>query len=130
MLGTAVCLIVSAGVWLAIRSQQPMWPLPDLYLLEIAAVSCLCTWGIWSNGTSQASLRGILSWAAIGIVLGFVILGAFSIGFFYLPVAGLLGSTAILADLRQRHNLIIHLGVGLAAAIAQAVIMLAIIRMI
>ena len=130
VLGTAACLIVSAGAWLSIRAQQSMWPLPDLYLLEMAAVSGLCTWSLWSNGTRLTSRGGILAWAMIGVILGFVILGAFSIGFAYIPTAGLLVSAAILSNLRRRHNPFMLLGVCLAAAVAQAAIMLIIIQLL
>ena len=88
--GTALCLIISAGAWWGLRVQQSLWPLPDLYLLEMLAVSALATWGIWSQAERPASMRLILTWASIGIMLGFMILGAFTIGFFYLPVVVLL----------------------------------------
>jgi hypothetical protein len=130
VLGTTVCLVISAGIWQALRTLQPLWPFPDLYLLEMLAASSLVMWGIWSNGSGQGSLRGILTWAGIGIILGFVILGVFSIGFFYIPVAGLLAGAAILSDRRQGHNLIVYLGMGMAAALAQAALMLAVIRVL
>jgi hypothetical protein len=135
--GTALCLIVSVGAWLGLRRQQSLWPLPDLYLLEMLAVSALATWGIWSQAERPASMRLILTWASIGIMLGFVILGAFSIGFFYLPVVVLLIGAAILADrpvpgqtgkARLGSNFFIHMGACIAAAGAQAALMLAVIR--
>jgi len=137
--GTALCMIVSAAAWWGLRVQQSLWPLPDLYLLEMLAASALATWGIWSQAERPASLRLILTWASIGIMLGFVILGAFSIGFFYLPVVVLLVSAAILADrpvpgrtgqARLGFNFFIHMGACVAAAGVQAALMLAVIRMI
>jgi hypothetical protein len=132
-------MIVSAAAWWGLRVQQSLWPLPDLYLLEMLAASALATWGIWSQAERPASLRLILTWASIGIMLGFVILGAFSIGFFYLPVVVLLVSAAILADrpvpgrtgqARLGFNFFIHMGACIAAAGVQAALMLAVIRMI
>jgi hypothetical protein len=130
VIGTAICLIVSALIWQVVSRQQPMWPLPDLYLLEMLAASVLGTWGIWSNGSRQSPLRGILIWVVAGVLFAFVIMGAFSIGFFFTPVAGLFAIAAILSDRRQAHNLIVHLGVGLAAALVQAALMLAVIRLL
>jgi hypothetical protein len=130
IIGAAICLIVSAVFWQVFRVQQPMWPLPDLYLLEMAVASCLCLWAIWSGGTRPNRLRGILVWAGIGIILGFVVIGTFSIGFFYFPIAGLLASAAILSDRRQGSNLLVHVVVGLAAVVAQSALMLVVIRVL
>lgn len=107
-----------------------MWPLPDLYLLEMLAASALGTWGIWSNESKQLPLRGILIWAVAGILFAFAIMGAWSVGFLYIPVAGLFAIAAILSDRRQGNNLVIHLGAGLAAALAQAALMLVVIRLL
>jgi hypothetical protein len=41
VIGTAVCLIVSVRIWQVFSAQQPMWRLPDLYLLEMVAASIL-----------------------------------------------------------------------------------------
>lgn len=128
ILGAAICLVISVGLWQAIRVDQPMWPFPDLFLFEIAAVSCLCTGSIWSNGRRLVSRHGILAWATIEVILGFMILGAFSIGFAHIPTASLLASAAILSSFRQRQNLIMLPGVCLAVALAQAVFMLAVIQ--
>lgn len=128
--GTVLCLVVSFGAWWGLRVQQSLWPLPDLYLLEATAASALAAWGIWNTATGSSSVRLILTWAAIGAILGFLVLAGFSIGNLYLPVAGLLFIAAILADLRLKSNLLVHLGVACAAAVVQAALMLAIIRMI
>ena len=105
-----------------------MWPLPDLYLLEMLAASFLGTWGIWNNDSKRSPLHGILIWAVVGVLFAFVIMGVFSIGFVFMPVAGLFAFAAILSDRRQAHNPIVHLGIGLAAALVQAALMLAAIR--
>jgi hypothetical protein len=126
----AICLIVSALVWQVFSAQQPMWPLPDLYLLEMLAASVVGTWGIWSNESRQSLLRGIVIWIVIGVLLGFVIMGAWSVGFLFAPVALLFVIAATLSERRQGHSLLIHLGVGLAAALAQTILMLAIIRLL
>jgi len=128
VIGTAICLIVSALIWQVFSRQQPMWPLPDLYLLEMLAASFLGTWAVWNNDSKQSPLRGILIWAMVGVLFAFVIIGSFSIGFFFMPVAGLFAIAAILSGRRQAHNMIVHIGVGLAAALAQAALMLAAIR--
>ena len=128
VIGATVCLIVSTCIWLVFSKQQVMWPLPDLYLLEMLAASALATFDILSNGLRQFSLRGILIWTAVGVLLAFVVMGAWSIGFLFAPVAGLFAIAAILSDRRHGRNLVVHLGVGSVAALAQVALMLAVIR--
>jgi hypothetical protein len=128
VLGTVICLVLSVLVWLVFSAQQSMWPLPDLYLLEMLAGSILATWSLWSNESGLSPLRGILTWVVVGVLFAFVIIGSFSIGFWFIPVAGLFAIAAILSDRRQGRNLVINLGIGLVAAIVQAALMLVAIR--
>jgi len=130
VLGTAICLVVSAGLWLAIHAQQTIWPFPALYLLEMLAASGLGAWCLWNRPAGASGLRGILTWVAIGCQLGFVVLGVFSVGFAYLLPLGLLASATILSDRRLGRSPFLHLGVGLAAALAQAGLMLAVIQIL
>ena len=130
VIGTAVCLIISILIWQVLSAEQPMWPLPDLYLLEMLAACLLGIWCIWNSGSGASSLRGYLTWMVVGILFAFVIMGAWSVGFLFLPVAGLFTVTAVLSDLRQHEKLVFHLGAGLAAAVAQASLMLFVIRLL
>jgi hypothetical protein len=129
-IGTAVCLIVSILIWQALSAQQPMWPLPDLYLMEMLAACVLGIWCIWNSGSGRSPLRIYLVWVVVGIQFAFVIMGAWSVGFLFLPVAGLFALTAVISDRRQRGKLVFHLGAGLAAAVAQAALMLFVIRLL
>ena len=130
IVGTAVCLIVCARIWQVLSGAQPMWPLPGLYLLEMIVVSLIGMLGILTGDSEQSTLAGSLAWAAAGALTAFVAMGAWSIGFLFLPVALIFMITAILADRRRRRNLVVHLGVGVMAAIAQVALMLAAIRLI
>jgi hypothetical protein len=127
---TTICLIVSVYVWSVLRAQQPIWPLPGLYLLEMPAVSILGLWSIGSNETRLSTLRGFLTWVTVGILFAFVVLGALSVGFLFAPVAILFAIAAILSDHKQGHNLVAHLGIGLVATLAQAALMLVVIRLL
>jgi hypothetical protein len=129
-IGTVVCLTVSVLVWLLVGAQQPLWPFPALYLIEMAAVSILGMACIWSNESRLSALCGISTWTAAGIMFAFVIMGAFSIGYWFLPTAGLFAIAALLSTRRQGRNLVVPLCVGLPAALAQAALMLAVIRIL
>ena len=67
-------------------------------------------------------------WVSVGVFFAFAILGAFSVGFFYLPVALIFTVISITSELRHKQSLPAHLGIGLAAALVQAAWMLLAIR--
>ena len=122
----AVCVVLTAVIWLSVSQQQEMWPLPALYLLEMAAASLVGLWGIF-----QGDMAGSwAAWVAAGAVFGFALIGGFSVGFFYLPVAGLLGLAALWQERKMWRRLPLHLGLALLAAVAQAALMLVLIRVL
>ena len=72
----------------------------------------------------HADPRGsVITWGAAGVIGAFSIFGAFSIGFFYLPVALMFGFVSIIWDVRNRQNIPLHLGVFLIAGILQLALM-------
>ena len=130
VVATGVCLIVCVRIWQVLNGQQPIWPLPGLYLLEMVVVSLIGLFGIFTWDSEQSALAGALTWAAVGVFTAFVVMGAWSIGFLFIPVALIFLIAAILGDRGQRRNLIVHLGVYAIAAIAQAGLMFAVIRVV
>ena len=122
----AICLILTAVIWVLVSQQQEMWPMPALYLLEVAAASLVGAWAI-----VRADAPGsLLAWAVAGALVGFCIMGALSVGFFYLPVAGLFGLAALWQDRHAWRRLPLHVGLALLAAVAQAALMLALVRVL
>ncbi len=126
ILGTAICLIVTILIWRSVSALQPMWPLPGLYFIEMAALSLVSALA-FILGYRR---RGLIAWGAAGIFSAFSILGALSVGFFYLPVAVIFGLLAILSDLRQKQPIAAHFGLAALAALAQAALMLMVIRLL
>jgi len=126
VIGAAVCLIVSVRVWQVVGDQQPMWPLPGLYVIEMIAVSCIGLLGIIRDDRSGA----MMAWISVGVLFAFVVMGAWSIGFLYLPAALLLVVAAVTADRRHRYRLSLHLVLVVIAAIAQVAVMLVAIRLL
>ena len=125
--GLIACLVVTAILWLGISAQQPMWPLPGLYFIEMAVLSMVCALLAFGNGNSRGQF---ILWGAVGIFIAFSILGAMSVGFFYLPVAIIFGAIAILSDIRKRQPIAVHFGVCLIAGMVQVVLMLAAVRLL
>ncbi len=130
VVGAAACLLISARIGQVVGATQPMWPLPGLYLVEMSIVGVLGLFGTLGNGSGRSSLRIGLTWAAVGILLAFVLMGAWSIGPFFSPVVLIFAIAAILSSRRQGQNMLLHAGISFLAAIAQAALMLAAIRIL
>ncbi len=124
--GLVLCLYVSAYVWQYYSHVQPMWPLPALYLVEIPLLTIAGVIDI----LLAAWTGGAVGWLAAGAVLGFSIMGMFSVGMLYVPVALGLALGALVADIRQKHRLLLHLALFLAAGVGQAVLMLALTKVV
>ncbi len=129
VVAVAVCAIVSIRIYQVESVSQAMWPLPGLYLLEMLGITAAGALGIWRGDTTRSRLSKALAWIAAGALLGFAVLGAWSIGFLYLPLVVLLLIAAILSDRRQRQNIGVHGAISLIAAVAQILLMLAVIRL-
>jgi hypothetical protein len=125
-LAALACIIVSIAAWRSIATYQEMWPLPGLYFVELPLVTVAVAWAF----AAHSRLRNLLAWVGLGIVTAFSILGAFSIGMAYAPVALLLGIIAISSDLREGQPLAIHAGASLIAAMVQTAGMLLAIRLL
>jgi hypothetical protein len=124
--GAVLCLIVTIPTWWSVSAQQSMWPLPALYFVEMVALGIFSAFAFLRGGP-----RGkLITWGAVGVFLAFSILGAFSVGFFYLPVAFLFGAAAIISDVRGKQRIAAHVAVGVIAGIAQTVLMFAAIQLV
>jgi len=126
ILAVLVCLAITAVIWWSVSQYQSMWPLPALYLIEMPLVTIVSSVAVGRGSLSA----GIVTWSAVGIIAGFSIVGAFSVGFFYGPVGLILAAVGLFHDLRHKGALALHLGIGLLAALVQAAIMFGAIRLL
>jgi hypothetical protein len=122
----AYCLIVTVSLWWGISAYEGMWPLPGLYFIEMAV---LCLLGAWAFILAIPLGRSIL-WGVSGTLFAFSILGAFSVGFFYLPVALVFAVISLTSDIRNKGSILLHLGIFAITGIVQAALMLAAIRLL
>ena len=125
VLGAAACTVVSIRLYAQVGLLQPLWPLPALYLLEMTA---LCWLGAATLRRSAPRSAAIVC-AVAGALTGFSILGAFSIGIFYAPIALLFAAAGALAAWRTRLPLLSALISFAVAGIAQAALMLILLRL-
>jgi hypothetical protein len=126
VLGALACLVITALIWRSISANQPMWPLPALYFIELPVLGLFAAGLVWLGGPQAQRV----AWGAAGIFLAFSLIGAWSVGFFYLPVALIFTAAAGAADIRGRQSVLPHLGIFLAAGIGQVILMLAAIRLV
>jgi hypothetical protein len=123
LLSAGACLVVTVYVWQFVASQQLMWPLPALYLIEMLGLSAVAA----AAAIYGVSARWVLLWIAAGALLAFSVLAMFSIGIFYLPIAGLFAVTAILSTWRSRRNPLISVAWAIGAATVQVIVIFAVI---
>ncbi len=127
-IGVGIAIVNCIVIWQAVSSYQPMFPLPALYLFELIAVSLVGWVSIIFSETGRLRYAPYLPWVTVGVLVAFVILGAMSVGFFYLPVLLLFIASGILFDVRTRRMIVLDLGVAGVAALVQAGVMLVIIQ--
>jgi hypothetical protein len=126
ILGALACLVLTIAIWRSVSAYQAMWPLPGLYFIELPALAIFCAFTFIRGGP----LGRILPWVAVGIFAAFCILGAFSVGFAYLPIVLIFAIISVSSSVRLRQPVATSLGVCLIAGLAQAALMLAAIRLL
>ena len=107
---------------ITIEGITSQWPFPVIYFLEIAALGII---GLVAVAKLQSNLKSNWSgvpWVCSGVLFAFVILGAWTIGFFLLPAMILFLVTGILVDKRTEGEIPLHLVYFVSAGIAQAVL--------
>ena len=121
ILGAVVCLLITILFWWSISANQPMWPLPGLYFIEMLALSIVSAF-IFVRGDPR---NQFITWGTAGVISAFSILGALSVGFFYLPVALIFAVISVTSAVRNKQPIPVHVGIFLIAGIAQMALMFA-----
>jgi len=124
ILAAVVCLAITLIFWSSISAYQNMWPLPGFYFIEMVALSSISAFLFLRDDPRGSSI----TWGTAGIISAFSILGAFSVGFFYVPVALMFGVISIIWDARNKQHLLPHLGIFFIAGIVQSALMFMAVR--
>lgn len=118
LIGAGNCILVPMAF---AGSQENLFPLPGLYFIQIALVGALVlAFVALRPGLGVRWLA--LPWLAAGIILAFVVLGGFTIGFYLIPALIAFIAIGLLA-VRQRGSVAQHFGFMVAAAVGQGAIM-------
>lgn len=126
----AVCLIECLWIGRALSQQQPIWPLPAFYLIEVGIVSIICWLSILRSGATSSLFSPSVTWAMVGVLAAFVVMGLWSIGLLFVSVTLLFAIATILVDYRQNNSIFLNLGVGALAALVQVALMLLALRFV
>lgn len=98
------------------------FPFPFLYFMEIVLVGPFVLIYVATRPGRKAQWQA-LPWVAAGIMLAFVLLGAFSIGFFLIPAFLAFTITGVLVDLQTGGAIAGHPGFLIVAAVTQGALM-------
>jgi hypothetical protein len=109
---------------LLFAQQRPLFPLPGLYILEIIILGILGLTGLLLVESRSPFWRAV-PWAVGGVLLAFVILGGFSIGFFLIPATLAFLLTGYLLNRIEGGRLSKYIGLFLITAILQATLIIA-----
>ncbi len=121
--GAADCVVVPVLFGAGIQ-QQPFFPLPGLYFLEIALLGLV---GLVSARQNPAGWGQSVPWGIAGVLRAFNVLGAWTIGLYLIPgTLAFLGVGWLLTEGRQK--VWRGLGVFLLAALAQGILMLVLVN--
>src|SRR5512140_135661 len=126
VLAAVACVMLTIGVWRSVSGTQSMWPLPGLYFVELPVAAIATALAFLRDDESSV----MIAWVSAGIFLAFAVLGAFSVGLFYLPVSLMFLMLAVLATVRQDRSFLQGLLAFAIAASAQAFLMFVFINLL
>ena len=125
ILGALNCIIVAVLFTIYQLPQTggkltDIWPFPLVYLVEIGILGILPVVSVGLLKEDKKSHWTVVPWICSGILIAFVILGAWTIGFYLIPAMLLFLFVGIFADRRTRGDIPLHIIFYVVAAIAQA----------
>lgn len=126
LVGAVNCILVPA---LFAQPGGRDFPLPGLYFVEITLLGVLVM--VFVTIRPRLDIRwNAFPWAAAGIILTFVILGGFSIGYYLIPALVAFVVVGVLANRQSGGATMRHIGLMSVAAVIQGAVMLLAIQII
>lgn len=127
VLGALNCVLVSilfsfSQIQLPDGDLSNIWPFPAIYLIEITTLGFICVIAVAKNQNQPKSIWPGIPWICSGILLAFVILGAWTIGFYLIPAMVLFLIVGILGDRRIKGDIALHLIYFISGGIAQSIL--------
>lgn len=125
-LGALNCILVSV-VFTISQLPQPggvlidIWPFPLFYFFEITLIGILPVISVSLLRANTKSLWSAIPWICSGILVAFVILGAWTIGFYLIPAMLLFFFVGIFTDRRTQGDIPLHIIFYVLGGISQAI---------
>jgi len=109
-------VLITAYVWGYIALQQPIWLFPGLYFLELLLLSGAALLSVFQSWPRRMHIVAV----AAGVTTSFAVMGLFSVGLFYVPLALLLWIASLFSWRSSRQSLLTLLGLYILGAAVQA----------
>lgn len=127
VLGALNCVLVSilfsfSQIQLPDGDLSNIWPFPAIYFLEIITLGIMCVIAVAKNQDQPESFWSGIPWICSGILFAFVILGAWTIGFYLIPAMVLFLFVGIMDDRRIKGDIPLHLIYFVSGGIAQSIL--------
>lgn len=128
-LGALNCIVISilfslSQIQLPDGDFSSIWPFPAIYFFEIIILGILCVIAVAKNQNQPKSIWSGIPWICSGILLAFVILGAWTIGFFLIPAMVLFLLVGTMSDRKIKGDIALHLIYFVSAGIGQSILVL------
>lgn len=128
-LGALNCIVISilfslSQIQLPDGDFSSIWPYPAIYFIEIIILGILCVIAVAKNQNQPNSFWSGIPWICSGILMAFVILGAWTIGFFLIPAMVLFLLVGTMSDRKIKGDIALHLIYFVSAGIGQSILVL------
>jgi|GEM_PF-2898409 len=117
LVGAADCVVVAAIFGAQSAAGNDFWLLPGLYLLQIGLLGLITLYSLTKSIHQPETIWRSIPWISAGILLAFVVLGAFSIGPFLIPAALAFLIAALVLDLRHSDAALTYIFLALLAGL-------------
>lgn len=127
--GAVTCIVVTISftaseLSLYAEGVGRLFPIPGIYFLELASIGLTGFISTAFPSRDKSVLWNGMPWICAGILMAFVILGAWSIGFPLIPGMLAFLLAGILMDKRQKGDIALHFILFISAGLAQSTLVL------
>jgi hypothetical protein len=107
-----------------IQGFSSLWPFPLIYFIEIMSIGVIGIAAMFRLQRQEKSNWSAVFWVCSGLLLSFVILGAWTIGFYLIPAMVVYLVLGIISDKRIGNDIPRHVVFFVAAGFIQATFVL------
>lgn len=125
VLSLAYSFVITVRLWYLVALQERIWLFPGLYFMEVVCLPALASLFIFQGWRRRARIACI----SAGASAAFSVLGAFTVGLFYVPVVFLLLATALASRKATHEHLSECVAFFFGSAFLQAFVMISMVTL-